>query len=84
MQYPEEKDLETWPLHKKIKLCGVSYRSNKNSLSAIQFSFTNGVSTPLFQKDAVAQIEASGFWAVKHTQIDSTKEIARVAVKTHK
>ena len=83
IQYPQEKDLESWPLNKKIKLSGISWRSN-NSLSAIQFKFTNGVCTPMFQKDAVSQIEASGFWAVKETQVDASKDISRVVVKVHK
>jgi len=53
-QNPTEKDMVSWPIDKKIKLCMISYRAasatNKvGSIAMIQLHFTNGVVSNVFQ-----------------------------------
>ena len=51
---------------------------------ALGLKFTNGVESPLFQKDEVAKLPKLGEYAVKEVEVDSTKKISKVSVKTGK
>ena len=54
-------------------------------LKGLQLKFTNGVETPVFQKDALeARVKAGravGKWALKSADIDVSKKISKVSVK---
>ena len=63
------------PHGKIVKLRGISWR-NGHALMALGLKFTNGVESPLFQKDEVAKLPKLGEYAVKEVEVDSTKKIS--------
>ena len=83
IEFPTQKDLQEFPLDRQIKLRGIAWKNN-TSLSGLQLLFTNGVKSPMFQKDAVSQIEPTGFWAIKSCEIDAAKSISRISMKVKK
>ena len=72
-----------FPHGKVVKLRGISWR-NGHALMALGLKFTNGVESPLFQKDEVAKLPKLGEYAVKEAEVDSSKKIRTVSVKTGK
>ena len=68
LEFPTSHDLQGFPLDKKIKLQTIFWKNNV-ALRAIKLKFTNGVESPLFQKDAIAHKESKGY-ALKSTDVD--------------
>lgn len=83
LEFPTEADCDTLPLDKKIKLETLVWK-NYDNLMAMQLKFTNGVESPIFQKDAVEKEPATGSWAEKHADIDTSKSIRKVSIKVRK
>ena len=38
----------------------------------------------MFQKDAISQIEPTGFWAIKSCEVDTAKSISRISMRVKK
>ena len=53
MEFPTQEDLQGFQFEKKHKLQTILWKNNV-ALRAIKFKFTNGVESPIFQKEAVA------------------------------
>ena len=51
---------------------------------ALGLKFTNGVESPLFQKDEVSKLPMLGDYAVKEAEVDPLKKISKVSIKTGK
>ena len=48
---------------------------------AVQLQFTNGIESPLFQKDAIANKANEDGYELKNLEIDPTKKIVKVSFK---
>lgn len=83
LEFPKLEDLVKFPHGKVIKLRGICWR-NGHALMALGLKFTNGVETPLFQKDEVAKLPKLGEYAVKEAEVDPQKKISKISVKTGK
>ena len=50
LEFPSSQDLQAFPLDRKIKLHTIVWR-NGSGLEAICLKFTNGIESPLFEKE---------------------------------
>ena len=58
MTFPTQDQIRSFPAHKRVKLSSVAYKlnSDKAPLMGIQFKFTGGVESPMFQTVSAVQI----------------------------
>ena len=77
MIYPTEEVIRDMPAHKRIKLSSVVYKlnSDKAPLMGIQFKFSNGFESPMFETANAAYISK-----VCEKEIQFERRIAKVKV----
>ena len=82
LEFPKMEDLYQFPLDKRIQLQSVLWK-NDNVLMGIQLQFSNGVQTPFFQTDAMAQKPETGSLAIKSQNIDTSRPIRKIKCRLY-
>ena len=86
LEFPTHADLQKIiQVGKPVKLQSIHWRNN-DVLKGMQLKFTNGIETPIFQKDALDAREAAGRanhgkWALKSVNLDTKRRISKVSVR---
>ena len=80
--WPKSEDLNMFPMDLKIKLESIRLKhTDAAGMVAIQLRFTNGVQSPLFEKDGPASEGISSFEGLKTYEINTSRKIRKISLK---
>ena len=71
-EWPTQKQVDSMPDDKFIKLARIRYRFSDNALSGIQLLFTNGIESPIFDTEVDEQK------SMKYVEIEVLERVAEV------